>query len=1039
MGVVYQAVQTLMDRDVAIKVMNPDVLRHPDALPRFRAEVMAAARLDHPNIVRAHDAEQVGNLHLLVMEFIEGHSLAQFVERKGPLPVDQACRYMCQALFGLQHAFERGLAHRDIKPQNLMVTPKGQVKILDFGLARLRKAGNERRLTEMGSFMGTPAYVAPEQAADAAKADTRADIYSLGCTLYFLLTGRPPFVEDTLEELVLAHVEKEPPPLRELRADVPAELSAVVGRMLAKDPTQRYQTPIEAARAMAPFSKTGPKPGPQPVVPSAPAGVSSPGRGTIPPSDTPPLRAIPAGIRGLADEPPGPPSRRKLLAVLSAAVVVSLAVILLVVILVKIPVPPAADPGNGPPGAAGNPAQPAKAPFVILEIEQPDAEVLVDGQKIQVIVPGDSKPVEIRVPPNKCKLEVKKGGFLAYTREVEVAPGKPDPIKVRLEPVPLETFIVLEVDQPGAEVSIDGKKVTVDIPGDNKPVRIKTEPGRHTVRTRKDGLGDDTQEVEVKAGKAETVKVQLIKIDPKLRHAYRTFPGDWRIEGDELVQTLLVEGGELVFGDFTWKDYDFSARVKEVSDGGMISLLYRVTGKGRSEFTISNGPRNATDYAKTVESGKRAGWEWRPGSLQRDRWHRMRVRVRGANCQCFLDGQVVFEYDLDGKDWSMCGAVGIAMSRTAARFDTIEVTDPKGKVLFRGLPELPAAIDQSFPVEKTPLASELHCLRGHDAPVHCVVFSRDGSRILSSSNGDCAVYDSHTEKFKRVAGPGTSVRLWDAGTGKQLDFARGEPGNEGGPVFRLTPSPAPGAPSFIGNLAPRRDPPKGDKVLLWEIAGDKLNSHPLFPDSVPFLNALGFSSDGKRILALGEAGCVWEWDLNTRKVVGPFPGKLDARFPVRTAVFAPNRRAALLWQEVDQPHPFAEIDLRTGQTGHPTGRWRFDVEDVTSLVFIDGRRVLSGGSDGTLCLWDTPNASPVHGWSGHQGTVSCLACSPDGRRVLSGGADQMVRLWDWATKKQLAEFRGHAGTIRAVAFSPDGLRAASASTDYTVRLWQLPP
>src|SRR5262249_15438545 len=155
----------------------------------------------------------------------------------GPLPVGQACHYIRQAALGLQHAFEQGMAHRDIKPQNLMVTPQGLTKVLDFGLARMRSAQVPgTALTQADSFMGTPEYVAPEQATAARQADTRADIYSLGCTLFALLTGRPPFVEDTAVKLVLAHIGQQPAPVRELRPDVPPKLSAVVAKMLAKDP-----------------------------------------------------------------------------------------------------------------------------------------------------------------------------------------------------------------------------------------------------------------------------------------------------------------------------------------------------------------------------------------------------------------------------------------------------------------------------------------------------------------------------------------------------------------------------------------------------------------------------------------------------------------------------------------------------------------------------------------------------------------------------------------------------------------------------------
>jgi tRNA A-37 threonylcarbamoyl transferase component Bud32 len=302
MGVVYQAEQTLMGRQVAIKVISKALLDHPDALERFRREVRAAAQLAHPNIVAAYDAEQAGDLHMLVMEFVEGQSLDQVLRKKGPLPVLHACVYIRQAALGLQHAHERGMVHRDIKPHNLMLTPKGQVKILDFGLAKL---ASEKRpgqaLTALHAYMGTPEYSAPEQAADARSADIRADIYSLGCTLYCLLAGRPPFQGGNEVQTILAHLEREPQPLPELRPDVPAELWAVLARMLAKAPGQRYQKPAEVAQALACFCKPGAKAAP------APAPVASPGQETIaartPTRPAGRAQAAPPGPAGVEAEP----------------------------------------------------------------------------------------------------------------------------------------------------------------------------------------------------------------------------------------------------------------------------------------------------------------------------------------------------------------------------------------------------------------------------------------------------------------------------------------------------------------------------------------------------------------------------------------------------------------------------------------------------------------------------------------------------------------------------------------------------------------
>jgi serine/threonine protein kinase len=259
MGVVYRAEHLLMQRTVALKVIHPSFLSNSQAIRRFHQEVRIAAQLNHPNIVASHDAEQAGELHFLVMEYVDGMTLAQYVQRNGPATVAQAFDWIRQAASALDHAHQLGLTHRDIKPANLMITTNGTLKILDFGLSRLDSAtwiatGNLRveksSATLPDMFLGTPGYVSPEQIANASQADIRSDIYSLGCTLYFLLTGRSPFTRDSVVQTLHAQQTEALPEVSKLRKNIPQKLVDILNRMTAKDPEDRIATPGELLLAL---------------------------------------------------------------------------------------------------------------------------------------------------------------------------------------------------------------------------------------------------------------------------------------------------------------------------------------------------------------------------------------------------------------------------------------------------------------------------------------------------------------------------------------------------------------------------------------------------------------------------------------------------------------------------------------------------------------------------------------------------------------------------------------------------------------------
>ena len=440
MGVVYLARNKLMGRLEVLKVVGGQLVERPGVRDRFLREVQSAAKLQHRNIVAAYSAMRLGESIVLAMEYIDGEDLAKMVKSRGPLPVVHACYFIYQAALGLQHAHERGMVHRDIKPANLIFATegkKGVVKVLDFGLAKVTSEGQaDSGLTREGQMLGTPDYIAPEQIRDAQSADIRADIYSLGCTFYYLLTGGPPFRGEHLWDLYQAHFSMDAGPLNLVRPEVPVELAAVVAKMMAKEPGRRFQTPGEVAQALTPFFKKG----------SVGARVSnveasqvrqpegrpeSPAKGSVPtqpatnlePAAASPVKKTAARARpepqweSLIEfketEPakvPAPdvavlkrPIPRWLLPAVAAGVLVlGLVVAWGVILRVKT--------ANG---------------MIELVNLPKDAEVLVDGAEVAVTWPGGGKPAVITVTAGKHKIMVKKDGIEISDDEVTVqADGK---------------------------------------------------------------------------------------------------------------------------------------------------------------------------------------------------------------------------------------------------------------------------------------------------------------------------------------------------------------------------------------------------------------------------------------------------------------------------------------------------------------------------------------------------------------------------------------------------------------------------------------
>jgi len=264
MADVYLAEQESLRRQVAVKVLRPETTRHEAALERFAQEARAAASLVHGNIVQIHEVACIDGIHFLAEEYVAGPSLKAWLAARGPLDTRQGLAVLGQVAAALARAAEQGIVHRDIKPENLLVTPSGEVKVADFGLARV--LSSDVALTQDGMTLGTPLYMSPEQGQGHA-VDARSDLYSLGATAYHLLAGQPPFPGQTPVSVVMAHIQEPLVSLATLRPDLPAGLCAIVERLLAKVPAERFQTPaalldaVEAVEAaVAPRGRRGDAP-----------------------------------------------------------------------------------------------------------------------------------------------------------------------------------------------------------------------------------------------------------------------------------------------------------------------------------------------------------------------------------------------------------------------------------------------------------------------------------------------------------------------------------------------------------------------------------------------------------------------------------------------------------------------------------------------------------------------------------------------------------------------------------------------------------
>jgi len=1080
MGTVYRARHLLMEREVALKVINRTLVGSPTLVERFRREVRSAARLSHPNIVTAYDAEQAGDWHFLVMEYVPGISLSRLVAEQGRLPVTEACHYVYQAALGLQHAFECEMVHRDIKPQNLMLTPAGQVKILDFGLSRLSDgaaAGSETpgltaiggeptglvsgSLTQTGCVMGTPDYIAPEQVRDAHAADIRADIYSLGCTLYHLLAGQPPFAGATEFDKVLAHLERTPRPLQELRPEVPARLAAVVARMMAKSPQERYQTPAEAAKALAPF-----------------AGVTAPAR--------------PRWAVGLA-----------------AAALVVLAVGLGSVAYVAGHRNRPADLPAGPPAPAGEIVveTPEKAGLLVLQQDGRRVHVLdLQNESSCKIDPGNydvalsNAPDDLYIPVEHC--QVTDGAkTTVQVRRVEVVREFQDKIG---------NFVCVAFTP-------DGRRVLSG--GHSNPLKMWDVATGQELRVF-DGHGaDNVWAVAVSPdgrsvawGSGSIVRLSDLEsgaeIGTFVGHKGTVLSVAFSPDGTRLLSSAERDGGLMRLWDVRSRQqldqFPLDADVWSVAftpDGlhalggrfvrtnNLVPLQLWDLQENRDEHRLDDSRGTFHHVAIVAADGRRvlAGcdekmilWDLETGKeVQRFTGHKGWVRS-----VAFLpDGRHVLSGSYDGtaRVWDVAsGRQLYSFTQHQGGLKAVAVAPDGCHALTAGVDKVMRLWRMPVPdpvartpetggelVVETPEDAGLLVIRQAGQLVRVLDLQKERSCKLDTGDYDFALTNAPDDFYLSVkrcrVAPGAKATI-RIGQGKVLGVYKGLTLPGGGVAVAVTPDGKRvlaggwGNPLRMWNVATGKeervfDCPGPNNVFAIAVSPDGRSvawgAGPIirlsdlesgaeigtFKGHTKTVWSVAFSADGARLLSVAEDAALRLWEVKSGRPLDVFALGNGGE----SVAFTPDGQHAVVGLGVGagNPVPLRLWDLQGRRDEHRLEASAGTGSSVAALA-PDGRRVLAGSTDKIMRLWDLETGKELQRFAGHKDVVRNVAFLPDVRHVLSVSYDGTAKIWDAESGRPLYTFTKHRGGVKGVAIAPDGRSAFTVASDGLVLRWQLP-
>ncbi len=982
MGQVFLAEHAHMKRRVAVKVLPPRLALDKSMVERFYREARAVAALDHPNIVRAHDVACYKGTHYLVLEYIEGRSLAErLASTDGPIPIGAACGYIVQAAAGLKHAHDKGIAHRDIKPGNILVDKEGVVKILDMGLARFFDVDSDRITRDLdgGTVMGTADYVAPEQLMDSATADHRADIYSLGATFYHLVTGRPPFEGSTTAKLV-AHQLKAILPAHTIREEVPEEVSEIIERMMAKDPDDRYQSAAELIADLLPFvgtvsDDTGMPSGHLPPVIAAALGQNTGLYSTL---------LAPPSVQSVPEVPKKRSIRKKHLAIagLVAAVVIGGGLIAAFVLLddsythvadTNTPTPdddvlPRTLPKLPPVNPKGSDVPDTLTRSLRLDVGKSNVEdaVFTPDDKL-LITAGNDKLIRVWDATNGRPLQKMEG----HTQNVRALSLLPDGRRLlsashdkSLKLWDITTGDCLHTYTASAQLT-----GVVALPD-----------GRRFLSSAMDGeiwLWDiETEEVLKKYDRAP-MSVYGLTVT---RDGRRGVAGTWDARRNSAKPEDLAKLPPVSVWTF---DVETGKELKRLATDTSVAHIQMSpdsrfavfgTNTGVTVWDIDSGSfRTFTGVLKRTTAA----------TFTRDGHHILSTGYDNAFTlwDVTKGHTIAAEAGMPGQGFS------IATSHDGKRAIVVGANGT-ADVWKLPSPLVPLPVDATLPRATAILASSTGTLED-------VIFTADGTQIIGASQ-NCK-----------------HLMVWNATTGMESRRLKLPDTVNGCRALALLTGDS------LASCAPN-DP----VVRVWNLKTGEV-ARRLSANKVNGYTSVATTADG-RVLATANDKTVRMWNADTEQELARFDLKADGRGLAVT----PDGKHFIVGC-VDKTVRLWDVASKT--------EVRYLVSDPIAwrLAISPDSKWVGFGSNIGVTLWNLETAETRY-LLGAEKYVDGVAFTRDGRFVLGGSADKGLHVWECSTGRALGKVTEHANNIRSVVLSPNSNRIATSSTDNTGLIWQLP-